>query len=235
MRRSLRFTIIELMVVIGIILILVSILLPALRLAKESGKSIACAGNLKQLGLGMHMYAEDFNRRLPDYPGVAWKSWDYKLAPYVNYTITAHFEGNPAIYHCPSGKQSPNALNIGGSQGYCYNEYVATDTTAAPHPSNSNGRIDENNKWNSSQMLLTECWRGASHDYVEAYVGAATLSYAKHGHTDKYAWRHNGKMNFLRKDGSVSSTKMGVSLSGEKIVWLLYDDGGAYRDGTIIY
>ena len=56
---------IELLVVIAIIAILASLLLPALSLAKEAGRRIACGNNLRQLGLAAHMYQSDHNGVYP--------------------------------------------------------------------------------------------------------------------------------------------------------------------------
>ncbi|OGV51529.1 MAG: hypothetical protein A2017_01800 [Lentisphaerae bacterium GWF2_44_16] len=56
-----RFTLLELLIVISIIMILASLLLPALKNSKDTAKSILCAGKLKQIGLAENSYAGDFN------------------------------------------------------------------------------------------------------------------------------------------------------------------------------
>ena len=63
--RSRAFTLVELLVVIGIIAILLALLLPSLNKARESARGVACASNLRQIGLGFLMYANENRQRLP--------------------------------------------------------------------------------------------------------------------------------------------------------------------------
>jgi len=89
------FTLIELLVVIAIISLLVSILLPSLQSAREIAKSVVCMSNLKNIGLGIVQYAEDFNGEM-----------------YVSYTDINIVNGLPNYPTSP--KWWPQALGVHG-------------------------------------------------------------------------------------------------------------------------
>ena len=59
------FTLIELLVVIAIIAILAALLVPSLARAKDSGKKAACISNLRQVGIAIHVYSQDFEGKIP--------------------------------------------------------------------------------------------------------------------------------------------------------------------------
>jgi prepilin-type processing-associated H-X9-DG protein len=69
-RPALGFTIVELLVVIGIIVLLISIAIPALSTAREASRRTVCASNLRQLAQGIFAYATDHDSALPVHHGL---------------------------------------------------------------------------------------------------------------------------------------------------------------------
>jgi prepilin-type N-terminal cleavage/methylation domain-containing protein len=107
------FTLVELLVVIGIIAILVSFLLPALRKAREAGLRIACASNLRQLGIAHVQYAA----RYQDYVVIGYNG--INGGQYGNTTITSwssgDYYGGPSL----SGMLAHTKILTEGRVFYC--------------------------------------------------------------------------------------------------------------------
>jgi prepilin-type N-terminal cleavage/methylation domain-containing protein/prepilin-type processing-associated H-X9-DG protein len=123
MRRG--FTLIELLVVIAIIAILAAILFPVFARAREKARQSSCQSNLKQLGLGLTMYAQDYDERMsPRYyrynPSVAGgPNWcDHLIQPYVK---------NAQVNLCPS----TNSKSYGYNQDYLAGQALASIASPA--------------------------------------------------------------------------------------------------------
>jgi prepilin-type N-terminal cleavage/methylation domain-containing protein/prepilin-type processing-associated H-X9-DG protein len=112
------FTLVELLVVIGIIAILISLLLPSLNRARRQARRVKCMASLQQIGQGFQMYAAAYKGawpvagwRLPNDDQSQWQGWMHYILPFVSgkqFTnqrgdigTDADFRKNSVIWGCP--------------------------------------------------------------------------------------------------------------------------------------
>lgn len=107
-RFTAAFTLVELLVVLAIIGVLASLLLPTLGRATEAGRSTACLGNLRQVGLALQLYVDDHDNRLPVMRDRRFETnptpETMPALPTIDRAL-AHYLGNVTVLRCPSDRK----------------------------------------------------------------------------------------------------------------------------------
>ena len=208
MRRQ-GFTLIELLVVIAIIAILAAILFPVFARAREKARQASCQSNLKQIGLAIQMYIQDYDdtvlpARLDG--GPEQMDWTQMVFPYIN---------NDQIFICPSDSDPVPSVGTGGydkSYGlnceiHTYNEGTGGYDGFAGNP--------------------LDIWPPATMSEIEEpaqLISAIDFSFNQPGAPypsidDRVNWRHNETANVLFMDGHVKAMRRNQTLTPRDL-WL---------------
>jgi len=235
--RRVGFTLIELLVVIAIIAILAAILFPVFARAREKARMASCQSNLKQMALGVLMYAQDYDEitcgaygnssgnpagslRPPLPPGPVtnwthWWAWCDMVYPYVK---------NNQLFVCPS---SPGGVRYNGNQDSLNGSHTAPGRPLAWHvrPAEHIMLLDSPG--------LRSCGRPHG-QYLDsngpwAYCyGTPAVDERKYAPTSAYAQnyeRHNAGCNYSFMDGHVkwlgndTTFYQGASVPPQTTLW----------------
>ena len=235
------FTLIELLVVIAIIAILAAILFPVFARAREKARQTSCLSNLKQLGLGLQMYAQDYDETAcPTYyfVGGSWTdeyAWDFHIVDNVaGDGLLAPYTKSGQINRCPSFNVSSDATSSREYTGYAYNaSYIGGDSsndgvTYTITPTQLAKIQNPSETVLFAESAIWSTYGGTGKFWGNNYLRAPKDPMFTDWGTGKVHFLHNGTANVAYADGHVKAVAAKYHYDSEHELGAFSDDDSAY-------
>lgn len=200
------FTLIELLVVIAIIALLAAILFPVFARARENARRSSCQSNLKQVGLGIAQYTQDYDERMPnlgtdDYAPTGY--WQAAIMPYIKST---------QLFSCPSNTSTNYASTKEGVNFTNHYSANALGNVYNPGPQDNAGTF---NGFKNRGFVIANFLSPSTTICVFEYRGNNFFT------TPDQSWAVDGLFaghlntgNYLFVDGHVKSLKPMATITG---------------------
>lgn len=212
------FTLVELLVVIGIIALLIGLLLPALNRAREHAKATQCLSNLRQLGLAAHVYAAGNHGSLPQALNSETDNWDFnsddptQVIPGILWTGRTNAE----VQLCPNFQPPATVAAADRYSGYNYNtSYLGAgygETMPSGAPRWTPAKLGSLRRACETAMFGDGHYAGGANRYMRApilmsgtSIGDGSTMALRLAGTQGY--RHLGRTNVCYVDGHAASVK----------------------------
>jgi prepilin-type processing-associated H-X9-DG protein len=174
--RGRAFTLVEVLVVIGLIVLLIGILMPAVNAAREQAKLVQCASNLRQLGVGLQGYASGNRGRFPPSlsfpsPGMFWYDLE-RIGAHLSMSLPDPLArpGGP-VFTCPNDEdaQRSYAMNVWASS--------AIDPWLEPFTPPGARLWGSHARPSSELILLSETWSSHGVGFGGPFYAPATIGF----------------------------------------------------------
>lgn len=193
------FTLVELLVVVGVISVLVMLLLPAVTNSREAGRGSLCASRMRQLGLAVTLYASEHADEFPRSQHSAFthreQVWSRSLAPYLQSNSNRWSELLKTVYRCPSDTRT------GSTPSYGVNVYfeVGPDDDYEGKPQTWRHRADVRRP--AGTLHFAENASEADHMMPNFWASTAEAQ-------DVASRRHRGLASYTFVDGHVETRSL---------------------------